>query len=100
MRSLRLAMIVYVVPADDTAALAAALEIDSLEDIASVPFQRVLARVPRARGDLRYAFIDLHNAHVPGEPWDVVRDCQTSDDWHLFETIFIAQLLQIWPELD
>jgi hypothetical protein len=56
--------------------------------------------VPRARGDLRYAFIDLHNAHVPNEPWDVVRDCQTNEDWFLLETIYAAQLLQVWPALD
>ncbi len=92
MSSLHLAMIAHGVPEEDTAFLAERLGIQSLEDIASVNFQRVLAKVPRARGDLRYAFVDMHNAYVPDKPWNVVH----TGDCHHIEIVFAAQLLEMF----
>lgn len=95
MRSLRSAMIRHGVPQDETAALAAALGINSVQDIKHVFFQNLLARVPRASSDLRHAFIALHNEHVPDDPWDVDPNVDTSAEWHQIEIHYLALLLDV-----
>ena len=93
MRTLTSAMIDHGVPHDATAGLAALLRIESLDDAKQVLFQNLLGRVPRARSDLRHAFIALHNEYVPDDPWDVHPDVHTWDDWHGIEVHYALQLL-------
>ena len=93
MRSLRIAMIRHGVDPHDTDELAALLRIQSLDDAELVLFQNLLGRVPRARSDLRHAFIKLHNELVPDELWDVHPDVHTWDDWHGIEVHYAMQLL-------
>ena len=93
MSPLRRAMMRHGVLRTETADLAAMLRIQSLDDAKLVLFQNLLGRVPRARSNLRHAFIALHNELVPDELWDVHPDVHTWDDWHGIEMHYAMQLL-------
>ena len=89
------AMTDHGVPAGEPAGLATALGIVCLDDIKHVFFQNLLARVPRTRGDLRHAFIALHNEYVPDNPWDVDPNVHTNAEWHQIEIHYLACLLDV-----
>ena len=95
MSSLWQAMTDHGVPADDITDLASALGIETIDDVQHVFFQNLLARVPRARSDLRHAFISLHNAYLPDDPWDVPADIHSNAEWHQIELHYAVFLLDV-----
>lgn len=92
--SLRLAMLAHGVPANQTAALAELLGIQSTNDLAGLSIVHVV-RVPRP---LRAAFIRLRHAHCPPENvWETFTvdfDLDTAD-WDEYDAAELQRLAQL-----
>jgi hypothetical protein len=87
-------MIQHGVPAADTASLAAAVGIQSLEDLAHVSIMR-FRRVPPEH---RYAFVALRNAHKAPDDDDWVVP-EPPVDWYLFDLMMMQELYEYSLEL-
>jgi hypothetical protein len=87
-------MIQHGIPAADTAGLAAAVGIQSLEDLAHVSIMR-FRRVPHEH---RYAFVALRNAHKAPDDDDWVVP-EPPVDWALFDLTMMQELYDYATEL-